>query len=73
MLYFQGKGVKQDIDQGISWLKDASANGSYRAAAELGQIYLAGTGVKADELEAMKWIRRSDELANAENTEAGCD
>ena len=73
LLYYQGQGVKQNIEEGIGWLEEAANNGSYQAAAELGQIYLAGAGVERNETEAMKWIQRADELANADNSEEGCD
>jgi TPR repeat protein len=73
LLYYRGKGVDQDMAEGIDWLKQAAGNGSYRAAAELGQIYLAGAGVERNETEAMKWIKRSEELANSNNAEEGCD
>jgi TPR repeat protein len=75
MLYLFGKGVAQDVDQGIEWLKRAAENGSYLAANELGQVYLAGRGVAPDEQEAMKWLERATRLAgeHPEEAEEGCD
>lgn len=75
MLYLFGKGVEQNTDQGITWLKEAANNGSYRAANGLGQIYLSGKGVDIDEKEAIKWLELATEIAEQNEGEAedGCD
>jgi TPR repeat protein len=75
MLYIFGKGVGQDVEQGIEWLKRSAENGSYLAANELGQIYLAGRGVAPDEQEAMKWLELATQLAdeNPGEAEDGCE
>ena len=75
MLYLYGKGVDQDAEKGISWLKQAALGYSYMAANELGQIYLSGQWVKQDEAEAIKWIELSSEIAaeNEGEAEDGCD
>ncbi len=75
MLYLFGKGVTQDVEQGMEWLKRAAENGSYLAANELGQIYLAGRGVATDEQEAMKWLELATTLAaqNPGEAEDGCE
>ena len=75
MLYLFGKGVGQDVEQGIEWLKRAAENGYYLAANELGQIYLAGRGVAPNEQEAMKWLELATALAadNPGAAEEGCD
>jgi TPR repeat protein len=75
MLYLFGKGVEQDTDQGVRWLRDAATNGSYLAANELGQIYLSGKGVDIDENEAVKWLELATEIAQQNEGEAedGCE
>jgi TPR repeat protein len=75
MLYHLGRGVEQDTDQGIRWLKEAAVNGSYLAANELGQIYSSGKGVAIDEKEAVKWLELATEIAQQNEGEAedGCD
>jgi TPR repeat protein len=75
MLYIFGKGVEQNTDQGVTWLKEAAGNGSYMAANELGQIYLSGKGVDRDEEEAIKWLELATQIAEQNEGEAedGCD
>ena len=75
MLFLFGKGVGQDVEQGIDWLTRAAENGSYLAANELGQIYISGRGVAPNEQEAMKWLDLATELAgeNPDDAEEGCD
>lgn len=75
MLFLFGKGVDQDVEQGIDWLTRAAENGSYLAANELGQIYISGRGVSPNEQEAMKWLELATELAGEDPDEAeeGCD
>lgn len=75
MLYIFGKGVAQDVEQGIEWLKRSAQNGSYLAANELGQIYISGRGVEPNEQEAIKWLELATQLAeeNPDETEEGCD
>jgi TPR repeat protein len=75
MLYLYGKGVGQDVQQGISWLKQAAEGYSYLAANELSQIYLSGQWVKRDEAEAVKWLELSNKIAaqNVGEAEDGCD
>jgi TPR repeat protein len=75
MLLLLGKGVGQDEERGIEWLKRAAENGSYLAANELGQIYLAGRGVAPNEQEAMKWLELATQLAgeNPDEAEDGCE
>jgi TPR repeat protein len=75
MLYLYGRGVAQDVQQGISWLKQAAEGYSYSAANELSQIYLSGQWVKRDEAEAVKWLELSNKIAaqNEGEAEDGCD
>ncbi len=73
LLYLEGLGVRKSSERGIDWLKQAAENGSYRAAAELGQIYATGKDVEMNADEAAKWIELSDNLANDEDADEGCD
>jgi TPR repeat protein len=75
MLYLFAKGIEQDTDKGLIWLKEAANNGSYLAANELTQVYLSGMGVEIDEREAVKWLTLATEIAKKNQGEAddGCD
>ncbi|MDJ0807927.1 MAG: sel1 repeat family protein [Gammaproteobacteria bacterium] len=73
LLYINGQGVRKSVDRGIGWLKEAADNGSYRAAAELGQIYATGRDVAMNAEEAAKWIQRSTDLAEDEDADEECD
>ncbi|MEW8625194.1 MAG: tetratricopeptide repeat protein [Candidatus Thiodiazotropha sp.] len=76
MLYLYGRGIGQDIQQGVTWLKQAAEDGySYLAANELGQIYLAGQWVERNEAEAIKWLELATKIAEENEGEAdeGCD
>jgi uncharacterized protein len=73
LLYLNGQGVNLNVERGIDWLKEAASNGSYLAAAELGQIYAAGKGVAQDAQEAAKWIDLSTKLASDEDADQECD
>ena len=54
VLYWQGKGVKQDYKQAAKWLKLAIKSGHIKAQLNMGYLYLQGKGVKKNELEARK-------------------
>ncbi len=73
LLHLNGQGVEQSVDKGLGWLKQAAENGSYLAAAELGQIYVAGRGVKVNAYEAAKWIELSTEMASPEDADEECE
>ncbi len=73
LLYFNGQGVRKDVQRGVEWLKEAAGNGSYRAAAELGHIYATGNGVRMDADEASRWIDLSVELAGEGDADEECD
>lgn len=73
LLYLNGQGARKDVDQGLAWLKQAAENGSYLAAAELGQIYASGSAVEMNPTEAAKWIELSTRLAEDEDADEGCD
>lgn len=73
LLYLNGQGVRKSVPKGIDWLKQAAANGSYRAAAELGQIYATGRDVAMDTDQAARWIELSTDLADEEDADEECD
>ncbi|MCK5663920.1 MAG: SEL1-like repeat protein [Thiotrichaceae bacterium] len=54
VLYWQGKGVKQDYKQAAKWLKLAIKSGHIKAQLNMGYLYLQGKGVKKDEVKARK-------------------
>ncbi|MEN8177682.1 MAG: sel1 repeat family protein [Pseudomonadota bacterium] len=73
LLYLNGQGVRKSVDRGLGWLKEAADNGSYLAAAELGQIYATGNQVAMNADEAAKWIQLSTDLAEDEDADEECD
>jgi len=40
LMYYQGDGVKQDIEKSAEWLEKAAQNGHERAIANIGRIYM---------------------------------
>jgi TPR repeat protein len=75
ILYLHGKGVDQDVQKGLSWLKRAAEGYSYMAANELSQIYLSGQWVKQNQAEGTKWLELSNRIAaeNEGEAEDGCE
>ncbi len=56
IIYRRGVGVAKDPAETAKWLNRAAEMGSGRAALELAEAYWKGDGVKADRVEAYKWI-----------------
>lgn len=60
-----GEGIKQDNQQAIFWLAEADKKGHVHASGILAFAYLNGDPFPKDEVEGVKWLRRSAELGNA--------
>jgi len=54
-MYYDGKGVKQDLEQAARWLLKAAEHGLPDAQLFLGSLYYDGAGVKQDFEAAFKW------------------
>lgn len=59
MLYYDGNGVAQDLNEAAIWFRLSAEQGDGTAQAMLGSMYFSGDGVKQNDVEAMKWLRLS--------------
>jgi TPR repeat protein len=55
VLYAQGIGVPEDIQEAVKWWTLAAAQGDAEAQASLGFLYESGNGVKQDYVQAYMW------------------
>ena len=53
-LYYEGKGINQDIQQSVNWMQKAAEQGLADAQLALGDLYFNGEGVKQDYDTAVK-------------------
>jgi TPR repeat protein len=58
-LYFSGKGVSQNYEEGVRWFRKAAAQGSADAQANLAAAYAAGRGVAPSGATAADWYYRA--------------
>ena len=65
LMYYNGRGVKQDDFEAVKWFRKAAEQGDETAQFNLGVMYGKGRGVKQDDVEAMKWFRKAAEQGNA--------
>ena len=63
-MYMAGRGVAQDTNQGMEWIRKAAEHGNARAENILGLLYERGRGVIRDPTEALKWYRKSADQGN---------
>ena len=61
VMYYQGRGVKQDYKEAIRWYSMAAANGYPDAEYNLGLAFAEGKGVEASNEQALKWYKASAE------------
>ena len=59
--YLYGRGVKQDIELGVKWIRKAAGQGDAGSQHNLGYIYANGLGVATNSSEAFKWYRTAAE------------
>ena len=55
LMYFNGRGGKQDFKEAVKWHQKAADQGHAMAQYNLGNMYYNGWGVKQDFKEAVKW------------------
>jgi TPR repeat protein len=65
IMYATGRGVTQDIEQAIAWLRKAADQGDAMVQTNLGGLYAEGRGVPQDDAEAAKWYRKAAEQGHA--------
>ena len=68
MMYYKGRGVKQDKVKAVKWYRKAAEQGLAEAQLKLGLEYYfnEGLGVKQDYVEAVKLYRKAAEQGLAE-------
>jgi tetratricopeptide (TPR) repeat protein len=57
LLYYRGRGVRQDIPEALKWFQLAAERGNPVAEFNLGVMHAEGQGVPQDNAEAAKWYR----------------
>jgi len=60
----EGRGVKQDLKEAVSWYQRSAARGFAPAQYRLGTLYERGLGIDADRGRAMAWYRSAAEKGN---------
>ena len=66
MLYWQGKGVRQDFGQAHGWLLKAAQMDHPGAQAKLGFLYTDGNAVAQDYSEAFQWFTKAARNGNVD-------
>ena len=61
MIYYEGRGTKQDYNKAREWLQKASEAGLPQSQCLLGDIYRQGLGIQKDIEKAFKWYLKSAE------------
>lgn len=57
--YFNGRGIRQDVDSALYWLAKAAGQGDAKAANNLGYLLGWSDRVARDYPQAVKWLRRA--------------
>ena len=65
LLYLDGQGVPQDLDQAVKWFNRSAEQGYDKAQLNLGALYATGKGVKRDYVQAYKWLNICSSQGNA--------
>jgi TPR repeat protein len=60
-MYKNGRGVRKNEGEAVSWWTKAAAQGDTAAFYQLGMAYLGGRGVPKDEATALEWHRKAAE------------
>ena len=66
VLYYDGKGVNQDIQQAAKWITMAAEKGVTKAQLFLGNLCFDGEGMKQDYEEAAKWYLLAAKKGNVD-------
>lgn len=64
LLYYRGRGVRQDNAEALKWFRVAADRGDALAEFNLGVMYAEGQGVPQDNAEAGKWYRLAADQGN---------
>lgn len=66
LMYYMGRGVRQDYQQAYSWHRKAALQGKADAQYVVGAMYYTGNAVIQDYKEAVSWFRKAAEQGHAE-------
>ena len=70
VMYAQGRGVPEDLDEALRWLREAAGQGDAAAQYNLGFMYAEGIGVGQDDVEAVRWYQAAAEQGNSNAQDA---
>ena len=68
-MYYDGRGVKQDYEESVYWLRKSAEQGSVLAQYGLGIMYKNGIGMKRNLDEARQWFQKAADKGDEEATE----
>lgn len=66
LMYYMGRGVKQDYKQALGWHRKAALQGKADAQYVVGAMYYTGNAVIQDHKQAVGWFRKAAEQGHAE-------
>ncbi len=66
LMYYMGRGIKQDYKQAMFWHHKAALQGKADAQYIVGAMYYTGNGVPQDQKQSIVWFRRAAEQGHAE-------
>ncbi len=66
LLYYRGRGVRQDYAEALRWSRQAAGQGDAVAQFNLGFMYAKGRGIPQDLAEAARWYRRAADQGHAD-------
>lgn len=66
LMYANGEGVEQNMDEAVTLFKKAAEQGHVDAQNNLGALYFTGEGVTRDEEKAIAWFEKAAEQGNEE-------
>jgi len=61
VMYYEGRGVTQDLTQAVNWFRKAADQGLVDAQFNIAQMYHAGKGIEQDIEQATQWYRKAAE------------
>ena len=66
LMYYMGRGVKQDYQQALAWHRKAALQGKADAQYVVGAMYYTGNAVIQDHKQAVVWFRKAAEQGHAD-------
>ncbi|HWW69430.1 MAG TPA: tetratricopeptide repeat protein [Duganella sp.] len=66
LMYYMGRGVRQDYKQALGWHRKAALQGKADAQYVVGAMYYTGNAVIQDHKQAVAWFRKAAEQGHAD-------